>query len=321
MESLRAVLGRATRRAFSLLAAAALVTGLLVANAPFSGAATSHAPVPMPDVVGKTRAEVFAIMAADQLFFATHGTGSNNGTWVRVIAQDPPPGTLVPYRSTVSLTVTAGVVHQPLPAPDLVGLTRAQVYNIMKSYQLYFTTTGPGSPTNSVVISTPGNGATITGAVHLLASASESQTVNQVQVWDNGVKLGYSYGTAVDAIYNLVPGKHTTTVLDQSETWKVLHQASVTYTVQALVDGLQVIAPSAGEIVNMTTVHVVAQANESVPINQMQVWDNGVKLGWYAGASVNQYFSLSPGSHTVTVLDQDNHYNLLHRTSVSYVVQ
>ena len=81
------------------------------------------------------------------------------------------------------------------------------------------------------------------------------------------------------------------------------------------------IAPSAGEIVNMTTVHVVAQANESVPIDQMQVWDNGVKLGWYAGASVNQYFSLSPGSHTVTVLDQDNHYNLLHRTSVSYVVQ
>jgi len=58
-----------------------------------------------------------------------------------------------------------------------------------------------------------------------------------------------------------------------------------------------------------------------VPIDQMQVWDNGVKLGWYAGASVNQYFSLSPGSHTVTVLDQDNHYNLLHRTSVSYVVQ
>lgn len=158
MESLRAVLGRATRRAFSLLAAAALVTGLLVANAPFSGAATSHAPVPMPDVVGKTRAEVFAIMAADQLFFATHGTGSNNGTWVRVIAQDPAPGTLVPFRSTVSLTVTAGVVHQPLPAPDLVGLTRAQVYNIMKSYQLYFTTTGPGASNGtwkSVVSQTP----------------------------------------------------------------------------------------------------------------------------------------------------------------------
>ena len=158
MESLSAVLNRARRRAFFPLAAVVLVTGLLVANAPFSGAASSHAPVPMPDVVGKTRAEVFAIMAADQLFFATHGTGSNNGTWVRVIAQDPAPGTLVPYRSTVSLTVTAGVVHQPLPAPDLVGLTRAQVYSIMKSYQLYFTTMGPGASNGtwqSVVSQTP----------------------------------------------------------------------------------------------------------------------------------------------------------------------
>ncbi len=101
----------------------------------------------MPDVVGKTRAETFAVMRADQLFFSTHGSGSNNGTWVRVIAQSPAPGTLVAYRSTVSLTVSVGVVHQPLPAPNLVGLSRAKVYSIMKSYQLYFTTSGPGAGT------------------------------------------------------------------------------------------------------------------------------------------------------------------------------
>jgi hypothetical protein len=181
--------------------------------------------------------------------------------------------------------------------------------------------TAPGSPTDSIVISTPGNGATIVGAVHLIASASESQAVSQVQAWDNGVKLGYYPGDQLDAIYNLTPGKHTTTVLDQDESYKVIHQSSVTYTVQPLVDGLQVISPSANETFNMTTVHVVAQADESVPINQMQVWDNGVKLGWYPGGEVNQYFTLAPGSHTVTVLDQDDHYNVLHRTSVSYSVQ
>jgi beta-lactam-binding protein with PASTA domain len=112
----------------------------------------------MPDVVGKTRAETFAIMAADQLFFATHGTGSNNGTWVRVVAQSPAPNTLVAYRSTVSLTVTAGVVHQPVPAPNLTGLSRARVYAIMRAYQLYFTTSGPGASNgtwNSVVGQTP----------------------------------------------------------------------------------------------------------------------------------------------------------------------
>jgi beta-lactam-binding protein with PASTA domain len=99
----------------------------------------------MPDVVGKTRAQVFAIMAADRLFFVTHGTGSKNGTWVRVLAQDPAPGTIVAYRSTVSLTVAVGVRHQPVPVPDLIGFTRAQVYAIMKSYQLFFNTVGPGA--------------------------------------------------------------------------------------------------------------------------------------------------------------------------------
>lgn len=155
---LREVLQRALGRPLSLFAAALLVMGSLVAFAPSSEAAGAHAPVRMPDVVGKTRAETFAIMAADQLFFATHGTGSNNGTWVRVIAQYPAPGTLVAYRSTVSLIVTAGVVHQPLPAPNLVGLSRTQVYSIMKAYQLYFTTSGPGASNGtwkSVVGQTP----------------------------------------------------------------------------------------------------------------------------------------------------------------------
>ena len=46
----------------------------------------------------------------------------------------------------MSLTVSVGVVHQPLPAPNLVGrFSRAKVYSIMKSYQLYFTTSGPGA--------------------------------------------------------------------------------------------------------------------------------------------------------------------------------
>ena len=135
-----------------------LVMGSLVAFAPSSGAAGAHAPVHMPDVVGKTRAETFAIMAADQLFFTTHGSGSNDGSWVRVIAQYPAAGTLVPFRSTVSLTVTVGVVHEPLPAPNLIGKSRAQVYSIRKAYQLYFTTSGPGASNGtwkSVVGQTP----------------------------------------------------------------------------------------------------------------------------------------------------------------------
>ncbi|MCU1314032.1 MAG: hypothetical protein JWM54_1789, partial [Acidobacteriaceae bacterium] len=72
---------------------------------------------------------------------------------------------------------------------------------------------------------------------------------------------------------------------------------------------------------SMATVHIVAHASESVAVSQMQVWDNGDKLGWYSGGDVNQYFTLGSGSHTVTVIDLDSSYNVIHQSSVSYSVQ
>jgi predicted heme/steroid binding protein len=182
----------------------------------------------------------------------------------------------------------------------------------------FFTSTG--TPTDSIVVSAPGNGATIAGAVHLIASASESQPICQTQVWDNGKKLGV-YSDQIDAIYNLAPGIHTTTVLDMDSAYKDIHKVSVTYTVQALVNGVQVITPAPNETFSPPTIQVVAHANESVPISQMQVWDNGVKLGRYSGADVNQHFSLEPGSHTITVTDHDDNYNVLHQSSVTYFVE
>jgi phosphatidylinositol-3-phosphatase len=179
---------------------------------------------------------------------------------------------------------------------------------------------GTSGPSNSVVISSPGNGATIDGAVRLLATASEDQPVSRTEAWDNGTKLGV-YGTNIDAIFNLSPGQHTTSVIDLDSSGNIIHQASVTYTVQPQTDGVQVVSPAPDETINMATVHVVGHASESQPVSQVQVWDNGVKLGWYAGTDVNQYYSLSPGSHVVTVFDLDSNYNVINRTHVSYSVQ
>lgn len=184
----------------------------------------------------------------------------------------------------------------------------------------FFTTGTPESQSGGVDISTPGNGASVNGAVRLIASASESERISQTQVWDNGVKLGV-YGAQIDATYNLAVGNHTTTVVDLDSSYKVLHRAAVSYSVQPLTNGVQIISPTPGEPIGMSTVHVVAQAHESVAIKQIQVWDNGIKLGWYTGSDVNQYFTLAPGSHTLTLMDLDSSYNPIHRSSVSYTVQ
>lgn len=184
----------------------------------------------------------------------------------------------------------------------------------------FFNANSTTSTASGIVISTPGNGANVIGAVRLIASASEKQTISQTQVWDNGKKLGV-YGDQIDAIYNLAPGTHTTTVMDLDSNYKDISKATITYTVEAPVEGVQIVSPSPSETFNMTTVHVVAQANETVAVSQVQVWDNGKKLGAYSGSAVNQYFSLAAGSHTVTVIDLDKNYNTLHKSSVSYSVQ
>jgi acid phosphatase len=241
-----------------------------------------------------------------------HGCGGRTATLV--IGPNVKPGyqsTITYHNENVLKTACAAMGLSPCPGA---------AQNAAPMNDFFKPGNGSGDPTNSVVISSPGGGATVIGAVHLLASASESQAVSQTQAWDNGVKLGV-YGGAIDGIYTLAPGQHTTTVLDLDSTYRVIHQSSVTYAVQPLVNGLQLISPTPGETIVASTVHVVAHASEAVPVSQIQVWDNNVKLGWYSGSVVDQYFNLSPGSHTVTVIDLDSSLNMLHQSSISYAVQ
>jgi phosphatidylinositol-3-phosphatase len=254
-------------------------------------------------------------LGSDNRCSATVSTGCGGRTATLVIG----PHVKRSYQSTITYhnenvlaTVCAAMGLSPCPG---AAATAAPMADFFQTGIL------SGNPTDSVVIVAPGNGAAIAGSVHLIANAFESDLVSQMQVWDNGAKLDWNDGVSADQVYNLAPGKHTTTVLDLDSSFRLLHHSSVTYTVEALVNGLQVVTPVPGETFDGTTVHVVAQAKESVPVSQMQIWDNGVKLGWYPGSSVSEYFNLSLGSHTVTVLDLDEHYNVLHRTSVSYSVQ
>lgn len=253
-------------------------------------------------------------LSTDNRCSATKSTGCGGRVANLVIGPRVRPG----YKSTN--TYHSENVLKTVCAAMGLSTCPGAAQNAAPMADFFDTSTTSGSPTNSIVISTPGNGAIVSGAVHFIAAASENQTVSQTQVWDNNVKLGV-YGTQINEIYNLKPGVHTTTVIDLDSAYKDIHKATVTYTVEAATDGLQIVSPSPTETFNLTTVHMVAQANESVAVNQIQVWDNGVKLGRYYGSSVNQYYTLSPGSHTVTVLDLDNNFNVLHQSSVNYSVK
>jgi Phosphoesterase family/Bacterial Ig domain len=245
-------------------------------------------------------------LSGDNRCSATVSTGCGGRTATLVIGPSVKPGyqsTITYHNENVLKTVCTAMGLDPCPGAAQNAAPMSDFF----------------PPSNSIVISTPRSGSTITGTVHLIAGASESQPVSQTQVWDNGSKLGV-YGSQIDDTYNPLPGTHITTVLDLDSSFKVLHQSSVTYTVGGvLAEGVQIISPTPNEALG-TTVRIVAHANESVAVSQMQIWDNGTKLGFGSGADINQPFTLAPGSHTLTVLDLDSNYNVLHQSTVSYSV-
>ncbi len=64
-----------------------------------------NGPRAVPNVVGDNYARAYAAMKRAVLYFTTTGPHSNTTTWTYVISQSPKAGTVVPYRSTVTLRV------------------------------------------------------------------------------------------------------------------------------------------------------------------------------------------------------------------------
>ena len=59
----------------------------------------------VPNVVGDDYAQTVAAFKKAVLYFTTQGPGAGTTTWTQVVAENPTAGTMVPYKSTVVLTV------------------------------------------------------------------------------------------------------------------------------------------------------------------------------------------------------------------------
>ena len=136
-----------------LLAAAALGTGLYLANRTPSTV--------VPTLVGKTKAEADAALAAKKL--RGHGDGQANPNCQRdlVFSQNPQAGASVPEGSEVSYTVCLGPGQTTVP--QLIGLTKAAAQKALADKQLKgtFTDVDNVAPQGTVVGVNPPEGSAI----------------------------------------------------------------------------------------------------------------------------------------------------------------
>ena len=128
----------------SLTVVSLLATTVVLLEPLNAGAASGHAPRHVPNVLGLTKADVYAAMRRADLYFQTRGPGSSNGTWASIVAESPRPRALVAWHAVVTFTTSRQPGHALRRLPRLTGLTRTQVYDAMRRASLFFRTVGPG---------------------------------------------------------------------------------------------------------------------------------------------------------------------------------
>jgi beta-lactam-binding protein with PASTA domain len=186
----------------------------LVLIAPLdAGASSGHAPRHMPRLVGLARAQVYAVMKADQLYFQTRGPGSANGTWAAVAVQSPAPGTLVAWHSQATLTTSLRASHAARAVPRLIGLSRAQTFAAMKRAGLYFQTRGSGSSTGRWVV-----------------VVRQSPRPGTRVAWHAEVRLSVSTHRPRPVVKSVTAAKRTTTTLRHPTATTTLRRPTTTTT-------------------------------------------------------------------------------------------
>ncbi|HEY5104482.1 MAG TPA: PASTA domain-containing protein [Acidimicrobiales bacterium] len=183
-----------------------------------AGAATSHAAVRMPNLVGLSRAQVFRVMHNDGLYFETRGPGSATGHWVVALSQSPKPGVAIAWHGQAVVHVTTQLPRGPRPMPKVTGLSRAAVFAAMRRAQLYFKTVGSGSSTSTWTVAlaqspAPGTKVPWHGQVTVRVAISRPKApvktatpakVSATVVNGTGFKIG------VATWYDYVPGRCAT---------------------------------------------------------------------------------------------------------------
>jgi hypothetical protein len=183
-----------------------------------------------------------------------------------------------------------------------------------------------------VYITSPGNGATVSGPVPIATVAQEGSSFH-LEIWDNGNKLGDFFSSAVQIAPAMPQGRHTMTVLAVDPNGQVINQSTVVYNVAtgqtpppappppaspSGSGGVNIISPAPGAT-SISAVQIAASDNDG-SVAALQIWDNGYKLGQVSSQNVSGVYVLPSGSHVLTVLAVDNNGSTLSSNSVNYTV-
>jgi phosphatidylinositol-3-phosphatase len=172
---------------------------------------------------------------------------------------------------------------------------------------LYKTSLTVKAAAAGITISSPAPGATVSGSMHLVAQAvasSASTPIEVMHVYVDG-QLAYRVaGGIIDTTIRLSSGSHNVVV----QAWQAngtLYKKVLTVNSTAPASGITIASPSNGATVG-SSMHVVASANSSNPIEAMHLYVDDQLVYVVHSGSMDTTVPLSPGSHFVVVQAWDS---------------
>lgn len=185
----------------------------------------------------------------------------------------------------------------------------------------------PSSP--GVTVCKPTQGENADSPVEFLASGrSASGTVDHLELWIDGNKIGNYPGATMDTTVPETTGTHTATVIEVDSNYNYVKSAPVPYTVGGTSGGcaapsspgVNVCAPTPGESATSPVTFSAAATAASGAVDHTELWIDGNKIGNYLGSMMNTAVQESAGTHTATVVEVDSTGNYIKSAPVTYTV-
>ncbi|HET6615299.1 MAG TPA: Ig-like domain-containing protein, partial [Dehalococcoidia bacterium] len=157
-------------------------------------------------------------------------------------------------------------------------------------------------------ISSPADGAVISGSVPFIATATDNLGVRKARFWIDATYLGYDnwqpYTKALDtSLY--ANGSHTLRVeaVDQAGNTVVATIAVTIVNADTVAPSASIVSPSDGGTVS-GVVTFTASASDNVAIDKVRFWVDGVYLGYDRGTPYSKSWNTTTwanGAHTLTI--------------------
>jgi hypothetical protein len=221
---------------------------------------------------------------------------------------------------------------------DVAPGTRITAVEVEANGAMRSTTVTASAPNTCPAFGAPGvnvckptQGENVASPVEFLATgtAASGSTVNHLELWIDGTKIGNYSGSTMDTTVAEPAGSHTATVVEVDSKGNYVKSTPVTSTVGETSGscsapsspGVHVCAPTAGESSASPVSFLAAGTGASGSVNHMELWIDGTKIGNYNGGNLETSVSEAAGSHTATVIEVDSKGNYVKSTPVTYTVQ